>query len=127
MNKDSSDALQTVDFPALRSQALRDLILEDTYATLRVVASTTDHFDDVVLRRMVSHLHTISNSRKLIIQDGKSLVKKETMQVQHVVLIIVKLSEYLQRSLSLRLLMPLLHLDEFHVVFDHLPMVALSL
>jgi hypothetical protein len=127
MNKDSSDALQTVDFPALRSQALRDLILEDTYATLRVVASTTDHLDDVVLRRMVSHLHTISNSRKLIIQDGKSLVKKETMQVQHVVLIIVKLSEYLQRSLSLRLLMPFLHLDEFHVVFDHLPMVTLSL
>ena len=76
---------------------------------------------------MVSHLHTISNSRKLIVQDGKSLVKKETMQVQHVVLIIVKLSEYLQRSLSLRLLMPFLHLDEFHVVFDHLPMVTLSL
>ena len=50
MNKDSSDALQTVDFPALRSQALRDLILEDTYATLRVVASTTDDLDDVVLR-----------------------------------------------------------------------------
>ncbi len=81
MNKDGPDALQGVDFPALRPQALRHLVLEDTDATLGVEAGTTDHLDDVVLGRVVSHLYTVSNCWKLIIQDGEGLVKEEAMQV----------------------------------------------
>ena len=61
MNKDSPDALQTVDFPALCPQALRDLILEDTDATLGVIARTTDHLNDVVLGGVVANLHTVSD------------------------------------------------------------------
>ena len=74
MYKDSSDALQRIDLPALRPKALRHLVLEDTDATLRVIPGTTDHLDNVVLRGVVAHLHTVSNCGKLITQDGKGLV-----------------------------------------------------